>query len=112
ARRIAEGTCRLAAPLAGLAVAAVGPGEAGVCTIVAGPPDLVLGGVDPASGAGFRLVRSIRARMPDVEMVIVADTLQPDVVKLVMEEQLDGLLLTDMSASVVATSLDEVAHGR
>jgi len=111
-RMIAEALAALVSTMSGFAVTAVVAGEAGVCTIVAEPPDLVLAGVDPASGAGFGLVRSIRARMPDVEMVIVADSLQPDVVKLVLEQELDGLLLTHMSASVVATSLDEVAHGR
>jgi two-component system, NarL family, nitrate/nitrite response regulator NarP len=111
-RMIAEALAALVGTMSGFAVTAVVAGEAGVRTIVAEPPDLVLAGVDPSSGAGFSLVRSIRARMPEVEIVIVADSLQPHVVRLVLEQQLDGLLLTDMSASGVATSLDEVAHGR
>jgi DNA-binding NarL/FixJ family response regulator len=111
-RMIAEALAALVSTMSGFAVTAVVAGEAGVCTIVAKPPDLVLAGVDAGSGAGFALVRSIRARMPEVQIVIVADVLQPDVVKLVFDQRLGGLLLTDMSAPCVATSLDEVAHGR
>jgi two-component system, NarL family, nitrate/nitrite response regulator NarP len=111
-RMIAEALAALVGTMSGFAVTAVIVGESGLCAIAAEPPDLVLAGVEPGSGAGFGLVRSIRARMPDIEIVIVADSLQPDVVKLVLEQQLGGLLLTDMSAPGVATSLDEVAHGR
>jgi DNA-binding NarL/FixJ family response regulator len=111
-RMIAEALAALVSTLSGFAVTAVMAGEAGVCKILAKPPDLVLAGVDPGSGAGFGLVRSIRARMPEVQIVIVADVLAPDVVKLVFDQRLGGLLLTDMSAPCVATSLDEVAHGR
>ncbi len=109
---IAEALAALVGTMSGFAVTAVVAGEAGVCTIAAKPPDLVLAGVDPASRVGFGLVRSIRARLPEVQIVIVADALDPDVVKLVFDQRLGGLLLTDMSGSCIATSLDEVAHGR
>jgi NarL family two-component system response regulator LiaR len=111
-RMIAEALAALVGTMSGFAVTAVVAGEAGVCTLEAHPPDLVLAGVDPGTEAGFDLVRSIRARLPEVQIVIVADVLQPNVVKLVFDQQLGGLLLTDMSAPYVATSLDEVAHGR
>jgi two-component system nitrate/nitrite response regulator NarP len=111
-RMIAEALAALVDTMSGFEVSAVVAGEAGVCTIAADPPDLVLAGVEPGSGAGFALVRTIRCRMPDVQIVIVADLLQPDVVRLVYDQRLGGLLLTDMSALGIATSLDEVAHGR
>jgi DNA-binding NarL/FixJ family response regulator len=111
-RMIAEAIAALVGTIPGFAVTAVVAGEAGVCKIAAEPPDLVLAGVEPGSGTGFGLVRSMRARMPEVQIVIVADALQPDVVKLVFDQRLGGLLLTDMSAPDIATSLDEVAHGR
>ena len=111
-RMIAEALAALVETMSGFAVTAVVAGEAGVCTLVRQPPDLVLAGVDPGTEAGFDLVRSIRARLPEVQIVIVADALQPNVVQLVFDQQLGGLLLTDMSAPYIATSLDEVAHGR
>lgn len=111
-RMIAEALAALVDTMSGFEVSAVVAGEAGVCTIAADPPDLVLAGVEPGSGAGFGLVRVIRSRMPELQIVIVADLLQPDVVKLVFDQRLGGLLLTDMSALGIATSLDEVAHGR
>lgn len=110
-RMIAEALAALVGSMPGFAVTAVVAREAGLCTIAAQPPDLVLAGVDPGSSAGFGLVRAISVRMPDVEIVIVTDALQPDVVRLVFEQRLGGLLLTDMSASSIATSLDEIVHG-
>jgi DNA-binding NarL/FixJ family response regulator len=111
-RMIAEALAALVGTMPGFAVAAVLAGESGVCMLSARRPDLVLVGVNSGTGAGFALVRSIRARVPDAQIVIVADALQPDVVKLVFDLRLGGLLLTDMSAADIATSLDEVAHGR
>jgi two-component system, NarL family, response regulator LiaR len=111
-RMIAEALAALIETMSGFAVTAVLTGEAGVRTLVAQPPDLVLAGVAPGTDAGFDLVRSIRAQLPEVQIVIVADALQPNVVRLVFDQQLGGLLLTDMSAPYIATSLDEVAHGR
>lgn len=110
-RMIAEALGALVATMPGFAVTAVVAGEAGVCRIAAQPPDLVLAGVEPGSRVGFGLVQALRVKVPEAEVVIVTDALQPDVVKLVLEEGLDGLLLTDMSASDLATSLDEIAHG-
>ncbi len=110
-RMIAEALAALVASLPGFTVTAVVAAEPGLGTIAAEPPDLMLAGVDAGSKAGFSLVRSMRARLPDVQLVLVADALHPDVVRLVFEECLGGLLLTDMSAADIATALDEIAHG-
>ena len=110
-RMIAEALAALLGTLPRFSVTAVIAGAAGVCTILAQPPDLVLAGVDPGSRSGFELVRSLREQLPEVAIVIVADALTCELVKLVLEQQLGGLLLTDMSAGSVATSLDEVVHG-
>lgn len=111
-RLLAEALAALLGTISGFAVTAVLAGQAGVCSIVGRPPDLVLAGVNAGTGAGFELVRSIRAQLPEVQIVIVADTLEPTAVKLVFDQRLGGLLLTDTSAACIATSLDEVAHGR
>lgn len=110
-RTIAEAFAALVGSLPGFLVTAVVAGEAGLCTIAAEPPDLMLAGVDPASKAGFDLVRAMRVRLPDVQLVLVADALRPGVVRLVFDECLGGLLLTDMSATDIATALDAIAHG-
>jgi DNA-binding NarL/FixJ family response regulator len=110
-RMIAEALAALVGTLPRFSVTAVIAGAAGVCTILAQPPDLVLAGVDPGSKTGFELVRSMREQLPEMAIVIVADALTCEVVKLVLEQRLGGLLLTDMSAGSVATSLDEVVHG-
>jgi DNA-binding NarL/FixJ family response regulator len=108
---LAEALAALVGVLPGFTVTAVVAGEAGLCTLAADPPDLMLAGVDPASKAGFGLVRAMRVRLPAVQLVLVADALQPAVVRLVFDECLSGLLLTDMSAPDIATALDEIAHG-
>ena len=110
-RMIAEAFAALIRSLPGFTVTAVVAGEPGLCSIAAEPPDLMLAGVDASSKAGFSLVRSMRVRLPDVQLVLVADALQPDVVRLVFEQCLGGLLLTDMSAADIATALEEVTHG-
>ena len=110
-RMIAEALAAMLDMLPRFAVTAVIVGATGVCTIAAQPPDLVLAGVDPGSGAGFGLVRSMREQMPELVIVIVADALTCELVNLVLEQRLGGLLLTDMSAASVATSLDEIVHG-
>ena len=109
---IAEALAALVGTLPGFRVTGVVAGAAGVCALAAEPPNLVLVGVEPSCRAGFELVQSIRVRMPEVEVVLVADALRPDLVKFVFEQRLGGLLLTDMSATDIATSLDEVANGR
>lgn len=109
---IAEALAALVGTLPGFMVTGIVAGEASVCTLAAEPPDLVLAGVDPGSRAGFGLVQAIRVGLPEVEIVLVADALRPDVVRFVFEQRLGGLLLTDMSAPDIATSLDEIAHGR
>lgn len=110
-RMIAEALAALVDTLRGFSVTGVITGAADVCMIAAEPPDLVFAGVDPGSRAGFELVRAARAQMPEVAIVIVADALEGGLVKFVLEQRLGGLLLTDMSASGVATSLDEIVHG-
>jgi DNA-binding NarL/FixJ family response regulator len=111
-RMIAEALAALIGTMHGFAVSAVVVAKGGACITATQSPDLVLAGVASDSRAGFSLVRSIRARFPDVEIVLVADALKPDVVRLVFEEGLGGLLLTDMSVSYLATALDEIAHRR
>jgi DNA-binding NarL/FixJ family response regulator len=111
-RLMAEALAALLDTIAGFAVTGVLSGECTVCTIAAQPPDLVLVGVDAPSGTGFSLVRSVRTHLPEVEIAIVADALEPELVKFVLEQRLGGLLLTDMSAPGIATSLEEIVHGR
>jgi two-component system, NarL family, nitrate/nitrite response regulator NarP len=111
-RLIAEAFAALVSTMAGFAVSAIVGGDRGLCIVAAQPPDVVLAGVDPVSGAGFGLVRSLRARLPGVEIAIVADSLEPALVKFVLEQRLGGLLLTDMTGPGIATSLEEIVHGR
>jgi DNA-binding NarL/FixJ family response regulator len=60
----------------------------------------------------MELVRELRRRLPRVEIVIVADALEPALVSFVLDQGIGGLLLSDAAARDVAACLDHVAHGR
>jgi DNA-binding NarL/FixJ family response regulator len=89
-RTIAEALAALIGTIPGFMATAVVSCAGDVSAIAERPPDLVLAGVEPGSRAGFGLVREIRVRMPEVEIVVVTDAQQPDVVKLVLEQRLGG----------------------
>jgi two-component system, NarL family, response regulator LiaR len=79
--------------------------------IVAEKPDLVLIGLGTGSENTLDFVRSIRARAPEVDVVLVADAVAPALVRFVVEEGLSGLLVSDFPSLDLAACLDQVVHG-
>jgi DNA-binding NarL/FixJ family response regulator len=75
-------------------------------------PDVVVVGADADARPAMDLVRELRRRVPCVEIVIVADALEPALVSFVLDQGVGGLLLSDAAARDVAACLDHVAHGR
>jgi len=75
-------------------------------------PDVVVIGAGADSRAAMDLVRELRRRVPRVEIVIVADVLEPALVSFVLDQGVGGLLLSDAAGPDVAACLDHVAHGR
>ena len=75
------------------------------------PSDLIL--LVAAGGAGSLggRVRALRGGAPSANLVILADELEADLVSLVLEHRLSGLLLSDVSGSDLAVSLRQVAGG-
>jgi DNA-binding NarL/FixJ family response regulator len=74
-------------------------------------PDLILLGVGSDSAYVGGVLRSQRMRAAGVGIVILADELDPDLVALVLDERLNGLLLTDSTPADLAGSMQQVAHG-
>ena len=62
-------------------------------------------------GGATEFVRLLRAGAEGAEVVILADRPEPDHLKLVLEERLNGLLLTEAHVQDFAASLVQVACG-
>jgi two-component system, NarL family, response regulator LiaR len=75
-------------------------------------PDVVVVGAAADARPAMDLVRELRRRVPWVEVVIVADALEPALVSFVLDQGIGGLLLSDAAGRDVAACLDHVAHGR
>jgi DNA-binding NarL/FixJ family response regulator len=111
-RLIAEALAALIAGREGFAVTGAVVAEGAVEAILQQSPDVVVVGAGTDSRPAMELVRELRRRVPQVEIVIVADALEPALVSFVLDQGIGGLLLSDAAARDVATCLDHVAHGR
>ncbi|HYZ80555.1 MAG TPA: response regulator transcription factor, partial [Solirubrobacteraceae bacterium] len=111
-RLIAEALGALIADRAGFAVTGVVAGDAAVTAIVDQHPDMVVVGAGADAQAAMDLVRELRRRAPGVQIVIVADALEPALVGFVLDQGIGGLLLTDSAGREAVACLDHVAHGR
>jgi two-component system, NarL family, response regulator DesR len=111
-RLIAEALAALIAAREGFSVTgAIVAGDA-VKAISEQRPDVVVISSGADSRSGMALVRELRRQLPHVEIVIVADALEPALVSFVLDQGIGGLLLSDAAGRDVAACLDQVAHGR
>ncbi len=108
---IGEALAALIDGLEGFAACAVADPLGDPCSLSGPTPDLVLlvaaGGVGTLAGR----LRALRAHSPGAGIVILADELDADLVSLVLEQRLSGLLLSDAAGSDLAVSLRQVAGG-
>jgi DNA-binding NarL/FixJ family response regulator len=111
-RLIADALAALIADRDGFTVTGTAAGDAAVTAVAEQHPDMVVVGVGADARAAMELVRDLRHRVPDAEIVIVADALDPALVGFVLEQGIGGLVLTDAAGREVVACLDHVAHGR
>ena len=111
-RLIAEALAALIASREGFAVTGAIVAAGAAKAISEQRPDVVVVGAGADTRAAMELVRELRRRVPRMEIVIVADTLEPALVSFVLDHGIGGLLLSDAAARDVAACLDHVAHGR
>ncbi|HXD67458.1 MAG TPA: response regulator transcription factor [Solirubrobacteraceae bacterium] len=111
-RLIAEALAALIAGREGFLVTGALVAEGAVELIAKQQPDVVVVGACADPRPAMELVRELRRRLPRVEIVIVADALEPALVSFVLDQGIGGLLLSDAAARDVAACLDHVAHGR
>ena len=107
-RLIAEALAALIAGRQGFTVTGAVAGDSAVSAIAAQRPDLVVVGVGSDSRREMQLVRDLRRRVPGMGIVILADSLEPSLVKFVLDEGIGGLLLTDAAGREILACLDRV----
>jgi len=96
----------------GFTVTATLAGESAIPVIVAHDPDAVLVGVAAHAHETVRLASSLRARLPAAGIVMIADELDAELVRWVVDGPLTGLLLTDAHPDEIISCLRHVIHGR
>lgn len=110
-RLIAEALAALIRTMDGFEVTNVFGGADEVPSIVARRPGVLLVGTGADLSSGYQLVRSVREIAADLEIVLVADVLSPELVSFVLDQRLNGLLLSDTQGADLAACLGRVAGG-
>jgi DNA-binding NarL/FixJ family response regulator len=108
---IAEAMAALVATLPAFTVTGVIYGDDPTRLVVGEKPDISLVGVATRCSGSLDFVRMVREAAPGARIVIVADKMESDLVKFVLEEQINGLLLNDGPAADFAASLNQVVQG-
>jgi two-component system nitrate/nitrite response regulator NarP len=108
---IAEALGALVSTVDGLELVDVFNGPVALPAIVARHPDVLLVGIGAEPSEAFELVRSLRRIALNLEIVLVADVLTPELVTFVLDHRLNGLILTDTPPTDLAARLDRVASG-
>jgi DNA-binding NarL/FixJ family response regulator len=109
---IAEAIAALIGTLPAFAVTGVFCGEHPARSAAAARnPDIGLIGVARGSLRSLDLVGTVREAAPGARIVIVADEMEPDLVKFVLDERINGLLLSDGPAADFAACLSQVMQG-
>ncbi|MBV8940928.1 MAG: response regulator transcription factor [Solirubrobacterales bacterium] len=108
---IAEALAALIRGMNGFAVVDVLSWEQAGAVAAAQSVDLLLVGIGSKHGAAIEFIRSIRALGEAPEVVVLADSADPELLRFVLDQRLNGLLITDVQASDFAASLDQLARG-
>jgi DNA-binding NarL/FixJ family response regulator len=112
-RLVAEALAALIADREGFSVTGAFVADGAGKAISEQRPDVVVIGAGTDSRAAMALVRELRRHEEQrVEIVIVADALEPALVSFVLDQGISGLLLSDAAGHDVAACLDHVSHGR
>jgi DNA-binding NarL/FixJ family response regulator len=111
-RLIAEALTELIGAQEGFSVTAAIVGDSPLDAIAEQRPDLVVVGAGADSRPAREVVRELRRRLPTVEIIIVADVLEPELVSFVLDRGIRGLMLSNAAAWDAIACLEQVAHGR
>jgi two-component system nitrate/nitrite response regulator NarP len=111
-RLIGESLAGLVRVLDGFVVTGTYCSDAARTEIVAHRPDLLLVAVGAGGHNALDLIRALRDRAVDLKIVLLVDVLAPGLAAFVLDERVNGLILTSTRASDLAACLDQVRHGR
>jgi DNA-binding NarL/FixJ family response regulator len=120
-RRVAVvGTRQLIAEALGALLAASGifavtifaPDLVDPAAIIAIGPDLVLIGAGDIQEHSLTLIDSLRHLAPGIHTVILADSIRADLVRFVLDQRTDALVLTSMAAQDLTATLSQVLRGQ
>ncbi len=110
-RLLAEAFAALIASLDGFVVAAVVDSACGLPLLVTQTSDLVLAHVGAEPAPVLELIQSLRGSRPELPIVILSDAMTSGLIRFVLDEELNGLILTDAPLVDLRASLGQVAAG-
>lgn len=107
-----EGVRRILSADGGIEVVAeVGDGQAAVAETVAQRPDVVVLDITMPGGGGLEAARQIRARAPEVRILILSMHLQPEYLMESVRAGAHGYLVKDAAASELVSAVRAVCGG-
>lgn len=110
-RLIGEALAALLGAMPGFVVAGVIDIDRAVAAL-APQPDLAVVGVDPFVEDSLRLVDGIRRRRPELPVAVVADRLDPPLLRFGIDRHVSAMVSTSTPGSELRAILSEVVHGR
>jgi DNA-binding NarL/FixJ family response regulator len=81
-------------------------------TVVAEKPHVVLVAFGAQDAEWLDFIRSLRLLAPELKVVVVAEALEPGLVRFVLDYGLSGLLMSDTAAGGLGSCLDQVVRGQ
>ncbi len=109
---IAEALGALLASSGNFAVRIFAPDLVDAAAIIAVAPDVVLIGTGEVQQQSLSLIEALRRLAPGIHTVILADSARPELVRFVLDQRTDALVLTTMAAEDLTATLSQVLHGQ
>ena len=109
---IAEALATLLGSGGNFAVRLFAPDVVDAAALIAIGPDLVLIDTGDAQEDSLRLLDCLRRLAPGIRTAILADSLRPELVRFVLDQRTDALVLTNMAAEDLTATLSQVLHGQ
>jgi DNA-binding NarL/FixJ family response regulator len=109
---IAEALGALLASSGHFAVRIFAPDLVDAAAIIAMAPDVVLIGTGDIEQHSLSLIEGLRRLAPGIHTVILADSARPELVRFVLDQRTDALVLTNMAAEDLTATLSQVLHGQ
>jgi DNA-binding NarL/FixJ family response regulator len=108
---IVEALAALLSNTGRFAVTVCVPDDAAVTMIASIKPDFVLVGAGQRHERCLRLVESLHELAPDVRTVIIADSQEPALIRSVLDQTADALVMSNVTGEDLAIMLEQVLRG-